>query len=346
MKFFRIAAVVAGAVLCVPGGAYATKFAGEFMAVGGGARALGLGGAFVAVAADVSTVYWNPAGLSGLDHREALAMHSERFGNLVNYNFVSYGQPTSLLGVEREAAWGAALLHLGVDGQVVTNQLSHTDLDGNGQFNPEIGEQLIDANGNPFRAYDLLPRETDNNFAFLGSFAFKTAVGRVGGNIKLIYSNAIAGQSSTGIGIDLGFLRRDLIVNHLDVGAKLQDATGTYISWSTGTNEFITPMLKAGMAYTLPSQKLNGAVLFAADADLFFDDRRQASQFWVHGMSSDLHLGVELQFQKRVMVRGGLDAQNPTAGAGLRFGHLGFDYAWLGHDDFDATHRVSVLASF
>ena len=51
-------------------------------------------------------------------------------------------------------------------------------------------------------------------------------------------------------------------------------------------------------------------------------------------------------FQERVMVRGGLDADNPTAGAGIRVGFLGFDYAYLHHDDFDATHRVSVLADF
>ncbi len=346
MRYSRIAAAVIAVALTLPGTAGAAKFAGEFMAVGGGARALGLGGAFVAVAADVSTVYWNPAGLSGLKTRQALAMHSERFGDLLNYNFVSYGQPTTLLGDNREAAWGAALLHLGVAGQVVTNQLGFTDLDGNGEFNPETGERLIDANGNEFRAFDLLPRETDNSFAFLGTFAMNTSVGRIGGNIKLIYSNAIAGQSSTGIGIDLGFLRRDLFVDRLDFGAKLQDATGTYISWSTGTNEFIVPMLKLGAAYTLPSEKLNGAILFAADTDIFFDDRRQASQFWMEGVSTDLHLGVELQFQGKVMVRGGLDAENPTAGAGIRLGAVGFDYAWLDHDDFDATHRVSVLASF
>jgi hypothetical protein len=53
-----------------------------------------------------------------------------------------------------------------------------------------------------------------------------------------------------------------------------------------------------------------------------------------------------LSFQDKVMIRGGLDAENPTAGAGLYFGSFGLDYAYLSHDDFDATHRVSLLASF
>ena len=330
--------------LCMPLTASAAKFAGEFMAVGGGARALGMGGAFVAVAADVSTVYWNPAGISGMTNRQAIAMHSERFGDLVNYNFAAYAQPATFLAAEREASWGLGLIHLGISDNIITNHLIFNDLNGDGEFTP-ITEQLTDADGNPFDVR-LLPRESENNFAFLGSFALKTTAGRVGGTLKIIYTDAIAGFSSTGIGIDLGFLREDLFVPNLNFGAKLQDATGTYISWSTGTNEFITPMLKLGSAYRIDSERLNGAVLLAVDTDVFFDKRTVASQFWNESVAADLHVGLELQFQEKVMVRGGYDAENPTAGAGLRLGFLGFDYAYLHHDDFEATHRVSVLGDF
>ena len=59
-----------------------------------------------------------------------------------------------------------------------------------------------------------------------------------------------------------------------------------------------------------------------------------------------MHLGLELSFQQKVMIRGGLDAENPTAGAGLYFGMFGLDYAYLHHDAFDSTHRVSLLATF
>jgi len=84
----------------------------------------------------------------------------------------------------------------------------------------------------------------------------------------------------------------------------------------------------------------------ALDADLFFDNRQAASQFWSETVSTDLHVGAELSFQERVMIRGGLDADNYTAGAGIYFNVVGFDYAYLHHDAFDATHRVSVLANF
>jgi len=342
MSMKRAAWMAVALVGCIPVSAFAAKYAGEFMAIGGGARPLGMGGAFAAVASDASSVYWNPAGISGIGKRQALAMHSERFGGLVKFNFGSYAQPSQLLGAEREAAWGLGLIHLGVEDLIVTSHLDLIDSDGDGNLD------LVDRSGNILTDADIaaLPRESDNSFALLGSFATRTGWGRVGGSLKLIYSDAIAGESSVGIGIDLGYLRRDLLFDRLDVGAKLQDATGTYISWSTGTNEFITPMLKVGAAYTLVSERMNGALLLAADADMFFEDRRTASQFWIEGLSSDLHLGAELQFQEKVMVRGGVDGGNPTAGAGVRVSFLGFDYAYLHHDAFEATHRVSVLADF
>ena len=49
------------------------KYAGEFMALGVGGRALGMGGAFVAVANDVTSGYYNPAGLANLNYPQAVS---------------------------------------------------------------------------------------------------------------------------------------------------------------------------------------------------------------------------------------------------------------------------------
>jgi hypothetical protein len=40
-------------------------------------------------------------------------------------------------------------------------------------------------------------------------------------------------------------------------------------------------------------------------------------------------------------LRAGFEAQNFTAGAGLRYRRFGLDYAYLDHRDLDASHRVS-----
>ena len=339
----RISGLALFSALVIASPAGATRLAGEFMALGAGARALGMGGAFAAVADDASAVYWNPAGIAGIQKRQALAMHAEQFGDLVNYNFGSYIQPSSLVDPARKPAFGFGLIHLGSPDQAVNNTYEGIDSDGDGNIDyleaPDGTRVYPDA-------YDTLARESNNSFAGLGTFAIVTGKGQIGGTLKLIYENYIAGESSMGIGIDLGYLRRDFLTPRLSVGAKLQDATGTYISWSTGTNEFILPMLKVGGAYKIVSTGFKGSLLLAVDGDIFFDDRRQASQFWSETVSADLHVGAELAFQDHVMIRGGMDGEHPTAGAGVYFGMFGLDYAYLNHDAFEATHRVSILASF
>ena len=131
-----------------------------------------------------------------------------------------------------------------------------------------------------------------------------------------------------------------------DLGVKLQDITGTYLSWSTGRNEFIAPSVRLGFAYRLTSSTLQGAVLLTTDSVFYFDDRRDAAQLLASSVGADLHFGTEIVFQEKVMIRGGFDSSNPTAGAGFRVGALGFDYAYLHHDDFESTHRVSGLVNF
>jgi hypothetical protein len=151
---------IAGLVLLLPiiiaNPAGATRLAGEFMALGAGARALGMGGAFGAVADDASAVYWNPAGIAGIEKRQALAMHAEQFGNLVNYNFGSYVQPTRLVDPARKPAFGVGLIHLGVPDQPVNNDWKAVDADQDG-----IPEYFLKPDGTRIYpdAYDTVPRE-------------------------------------------------------------------------------------------------------------------------------------------------------------------------------------------
>ena len=173
--------------------------------------------------------------------------------------------------------------------------------------------------------------------------------GAVGGSMKFIRNDQVTGVTSFGIGVDLGFARKDLWRDLL-VGVKLQDATGTYIAWSTGEREFIYPALKVGVAYPFELGGVNSRLVIAADGEFRFENRQAVSQFWIGRTSADFHFGAELVIRDVVSLRGGMDMDRPTAGAGflLRdFGPwgltMGLDYALLVHDVFDTTHRVSLI---
>ena len=68
MRLYRVMAPVSCAALfilcCCPFAHGAQSSAAQFLKLGFGARALGMGESFVAVADDISSVYYNPAGLA------------------------------------------------------------------------------------------------------------------------------------------------------------------------------------------------------------------------------------------------------------------------------------------
>jgi hypothetical protein len=344
----RTAAVIFLFILLVASAtAHAGKYAGEFMALGGGARAMAMGGAFIAVADDATAAFWNPAGLAHFDRLQArpdewqmIFMHSERFGDMVDYNYFSAAFP--LRG--GESGWGITFIHLGIDDIPVVPFEP-------GMIGNSDGDDIFEPWNEEFLNFDhtTIPMESANDFALFASYAQRMGFGTVGASVKLIRNDQITGVSSFGIGLDFGLLKSGLW-RDLTAGVKIQDATGTYISWSTGEREFIYPALKVGLAYPFYMKNLDSRLIIAVDGDFRFENRRAAAQFWMGRSSADFHIGAELVLRDIVSLRGGVDMGRPTAGAGFvlkNFGpwgiSLGVDYALLVHDVLDTTHRVSLL---
>ena len=61
--------------------------------LGNGARPLGMGGAYVSVAEDLSTVYWNPAGLSAQRRMAFYSMYGSLYNNKRQNLFLTLGLP-------------------------------------------------------------------------------------------------------------------------------------------------------------------------------------------------------------------------------------------------------------
>ena len=74
--------------------------AGAFMRYGVGVRAMGLGRAFVGVADDASTVFWNPAGLLGVERPEVMSMYSNLFYDS-RYAYLGFTVPRMLESSDR-----------------------------------------------------------------------------------------------------------------------------------------------------------------------------------------------------------------------------------------------------
>jgi len=71
--------------------------AAKFLSISVGSRALAMGGAFVAVADDATAMYWNPGGVSRLQNKEIVLLHSEWLAD-INFEYAGIVLPVGNMG--------------------------------------------------------------------------------------------------------------------------------------------------------------------------------------------------------------------------------------------------------
>jgi hypothetical protein len=363
----RAAPLLLAALLWAPP-ASATKYSAEFLKVPVGARAIGMGGAFVAVADDASAPYWNPAGLIYLPYREVLPQHSEQFGNLINHDFLGVVFP---LGGPRgrQQAVGLGLVRLAVDDIAVTprpgalrpgidfwdygrdNDASQIDPDGsqgNGVWDP--GERLLDL--------ELFKASSSDLALLLGYARHRGIHWAFGASLKFVRQSIPdtlprRHVTSFGAGVDVGavYMPTDAVT----VAAVARDLTTTYLSWSNGTREQVAPSLDTGAAFHFyPAER--HALTWALDLGWDFEDRPD-EQLGLGPVTLELRTGLEYWYRNVLALRSGANGKDLAFGAGLRYKHVGVDYAAALHrflaaddapsdNDLDATHLVSASFSW
>lgn len=303
------------------------KFAAEFLKLGVGSRALGMGGAFVGIADDASAAYWNPAGLTFLPAQDLQLTHAEVFGGLLNHDVGSWARRIGT--EENRATIGVTVIRLGVDDIKITQDALVQNSGGLVQIDPSKVRLKS--------AYDL---------GILLSYA--RAMGprwAIGGNFKMIRQNLVDVGSSFGLGLDLGL--NYMAGTQTTLGVRLADITTTRISWDTGRHESVAPTVTLGGATTRHISALKGSITPAVDVQLAFEDLGNADQFQMGSVTGNIHAGLEYWYNRALALRLGTDSGNFAAGAGLRFRlgpfqRFGVDYAYLNHDELDATNRVTL----
>lgn len=187
------------------------NYSNEFLSIGVDAASLGMSKSVVATANNANAIYWNPAGLVGIEDYQGSVMHASYFAGIANYNHAAFAMP-----IDKESAIGFSIIRFGVDDILNTTEL--IDNQGNIDFN----------NVSLFSAADYA-----FHFAYARNLIFKDL--KFGVNAKII--RRIIGEFATswGFGFDAGI---QFERNSWKFGVMARDITTTYNTWSVNENEF------------------------------------------------------------------------------------------------------------
>ncbi len=324
------------------------SYALEFLGMGVGARAAAMGSAYVAVAEDATAAYWNPAGLTGVEHYGFSTQHADMFQQgtqesalmrgLAQYNFMNVVVPFNA------GKLGISWMRLGIDD---VPRVTFDDVNGDGILGTfrdlnqngvkDVGERYIDTP-------QIAETFSTSDDALLLSYAqVLTERVSVGGTAKIVRQSVIANRGN-GFGADIGAIVR--LHDNVRAGLVVQDAVGTRVKWDTpGRPTFSRDAnARAGLAVRLPGGKLVSLSL-AGDVDL-----NRTTRLTEEASESRLHGGAELTLLRTVSFRAGLDAGELTAGAGFRIPvrdvTVHADYAFMTHPDLGDAQRLSLTGSF
>lgn len=310
------------------------KYSNEFLSIGVGARALGMSNTGIATVSDITSGYWNPAGLTEITGNMQLgAMHSEYFAGIAKYDYGAIA-----IKIDSVSALGVSVIRFGVDGIPNTTDL----IDAEGRIN-----------------YDRVSSFSVADYGFLVSYSKKMTVPglKVGANAKVIYRKVGDMAKAWGFGLDAGaqYSHKGWLY-----GIMARDITTTFNAWSfnfsdrmlevwsqTGneipenSTEITLPkiILAVGKKHEFKNKiSLLGEVNF----DMSTDGKRNVL---ISGdpISIDPHLGLEVGYKTIIFLRGGVGniqreksdvgtrnvlTFQPNIGIGLKFKALSLDYAF------------------
>ena len=328
--------------------AQAPKYSNEFLSLGIGGRGLAMSNSVVASSGDVTSGYWNPAGLVSIKEDMQLGlMHSEYFAGLAAYDYLA-----GAVKLTDSSAIAVSMIRFGVDN--IPNTL-----------------ELIDADGNI--RYDRIKNFSVADYAFLISYAKVTNIPglTLGGNVKIIRRVAGDFADAWGFGLDVSAIYKK---NKWVFGGNFRDVTSTFNAWSFNTSELKDVFEMTGnevpensLEITLPKlllgvsrsfniyKKIDGLVEF--DMDITTDGKRNVL-IRTDLFSFDPHIGAEFSYNRLVFFRFGLGniqqvpngkgemyyTVQPNIGLGINYKRLRLDYAYTNIGDASIALYSHVIS--
>ncbi len=296
-----------------------------FLKIGVGAKALSMGGAFVGLANDESAIYYNPAGLVGIQTKALSASYMNYVADIQSGS-VMFVMPKGTTETEDDQySYNEGDVPTAFDSKsalaFAITYLSYGTIDETNSSGQVIGD---------FSGSDM---------AFTLGYANKIAKQiSVGANVKFIYQK-VDEFSSQGIAADLGLLYR-LKDGRTNLGVSASNL-GVQLSGLSEEHKDPLPILvRAGLSHRLREIPItvSGEGVLPSDNDLYGA------------------IGLEYQPNIPLAFRAGYSSfgsnyktdgdKDNTAGfsfgAGFSFPKINIDYAFLPYADLGSLHRVNL----
>jgi len=303
--------------------------------IGVGARPSSMGEACVAIADDVSSIYWNPAGLFQIRSSQLSAMHIEWLDD-IRYEWLGYAQPVASWAT---VAADVSYIHMGTIPRTIESSTEGYEQDGT------------------FTASDMAGR-----FALAGKVrkdvlvgaSFQVLQSRV--DFRDVTKERIADRIAQSTAINLGGIYNTPVPN-LSVGCSFQNMGGQTQAFFN-EKEPLPFAFRLGAAYrktlntiqeagspveeeAVDPDKPTGVLVVAMDLNLPVDG------------PAGIRLGTEYQFGNGIAIRGGYRTgtglefpSGISGGAGYSTASYHLDYAFVPYGDVGNTHRVSFTVKF
>jgi len=309
--------------------------------IGVGAKPASMGDATVASTDDVSSIYWNPAGLFQIRDSQFSAMHIEWFED-IRYEWLSFVQP---IGSRSTIAVDVSYLYMGAISRTVESISEEYEEDGT--FSP------VDVAGRLALSAKII------NGLMVG-----VSLQRIQSQINFdkVTKVAISDKIAQSMIVDIGAIYKIPRIPELSIGGCFQNFGGQTKAFIT-KKESIPFSLDLGMAYKAQMKAVKNQTSTEAKPD---NSERQPSSNIQPGSltiafavvfpvdeSINARLGLEYRFSNGIAFRGGY-----KTGSGFDFpsglsGGIGYDssayqidYAFVPYGELGNTHRVSFTIQF